>query len=299
MLGSLEYSKWYRYEALKNKAFPHPVLRNGGTDYLGSEFFTELSVERIEGTTQLRVLADFTLNDPMLTDLIRQKIASYVILIKCPETYLRKEKVSFEPKIECIFENGQIVGGIEITCFIVSVNAISNFSTKHWHSDYQGLSFDVRPGTVLAIHETKDFWIDTVDEEDIGSIINLEADVRVERGYWSCDLHHDRIKVCVASDDYPEICDIREKLSGTDDAIYLLNGFFLPVLIYVLMEADNDLGEYKGYRWFTALNNKLDSIKTAKLGDNSSDRATDAQKIFRSSFGTMVAVMKGEAHDSN
>lgn len=284
---------------LENKAFPHPVLRNGGTDYLCSEFFSNLSVERIEGTTQLRVVAEFTLNDPVLSDLIRQKNSSYAILVKCPETFFRREIMSFEPMIERIFENGQIVGGMEITSFIVSTNAISKFNVHHWHSDYQGLSFDIKPGTVLAIHETRDYWIDTIDEEDIGSILNIEPDSTVVQGHWSCDLLDERIKICVSSEDFQEICNIREEISGTVDAVYLLNGFYLPVLIYVLMEADNNLREYERYRWFTALNNKLESIDSAKLGDNHSDRAADAQKIFRSSFGTMVTVLRGEVYDSN
>lgn len=284
---------------LENKAFPHPVLRNGGTDYLDSEFFTNLSVERIEGTTQLRVIAEFTLNDPILSGLIRQKKSSYAILVKCPDTFLRKEIMSFEPKIERTFENGQIVGGMEVTSFIVSTNAISKFSAHHWHNDYQGLSFDIRPGTVLAIHETTDYWIDTIDEEDIGSIIDIKPDSSVERGYWSCDLLNDRIKICVASADHQDICNIREEIRGKVESAYLLNGFFLPVLIYVLKEADANIREYERYRWFTALNNRLESIDSAKLGENRSDREIDAQKIFRSSFGTMVAVLRSQVYDSN
>ena len=174
-----------------------------------------------------------------------------------PETFLRDETLSFEPKIERVFENGQVFGGMEVTSYVVSTSKLNAFSASHWHSDYNGLSFDFNPGSVLAIYETTDYQIDTIDEEDIGSIINIVPASTVEPGHWSCNLDSDKIEILVATEDFENICNIRTKINRTDGAVFLLNGFYLPVLVYVLMEADNNFKEYEGYRWCAALNNKL------------------------------------------
>ena len=275
------------------------MLRNGNTDYLETDFFSKISVERVVGTTQLRITAEFTLSDPTLLELIRKKNASYAMLVKCPETFLRNEKLSFEPKIERLFENGQIVGGMEVTSYVVSTSKLTAFSASNWHSDYHGLSFDFKPGSVLAIHETTDYWIDTIDEEDVGSIINIEPSSAVEPGHWSCSLYGDKIDILIATEDYEDVCNTRTKISRTDCAVFLLNGLYLPVLVYVLMEADNNFKEYEGYRWFAALNNKLISIQSVELGNHKANRSTDAQNIFRSSFGNLIKVMSSKEYETN
>lgn len=284
---------------IKNKAFPHPVLRIGSADYEGTKFHSTIVVERIKGTTRLRVSATFTLTDPTLLDLIQNESASYAILIKCPKTFLRLEVLSFKPRVEHEFADGDVVDSLEVTSYVVSTSTINDFYASHWHRDYFGLRYSIRPGSVLAIHDTHDYRIDTVDEEDIGSILNIQVDSNIKQGYWTCDLYDDRINILVAQEDGNDIYDIRKKINGTNGATYLLNGFYLPVLVYVLIEADKNVGDYEEYRWFSALNKRLEFLESDRLGSSNSQRLADAQKLFRGPFGRLIGVMGDAEYETN
>ena len=284
---------------IKNKAFPYPVLSNCNADYDDTKFHSTFSVERIKGTTQLRISAMFTLTDPTLLDLIQKESASYAILIKCPRTFLRQEVLSFKPKMEHELADGEVVDSLEVTGYVVSTSTINDFCASHWHRDYIGLTYTIKPGSVLAIHDTHDYRIDTVDEEDIGSIINIQVDANIKQGYWTCDLYDECIKILVALEDRNDIYDIRKKINGTNGATYLLNGLYLPVLVYVLMEADKNVNDYEEYRWFSALNKRLELVESDQLGSSNSDRLADAQRLFRGSFETLIRVMGSTEYETN
>ena len=71
-----------------SKAFPHPVLRGGGvsSDYPKAEFEVTINLTRIEGTTRLHLKAEFELSDDDLKQLVSERKAAYVLLIKAPTT---------------------------------------------------------------------------------------------------------------------------------------------------------------------------------------------------------------------
>ena len=91
----------------------------------------------------------------------------------------------------------------------------------------------------------------------------------------------------------------REQIAGQPEGQYLMNGLYLPALIAVLNEIDQNLREYSNYRWFASLDQRLESVGCPVLGDAHSNRLIDAQKILDSPFLRMPLIADAGyiAHD--
>ena len=236
--------------------------------------------------------AEFELSDPDLLELVHECSAEYVLVVKSPKTHFRRAFRSTEPAIEHSF-HGEISGRVEFSSFLVCIERQPAFRAQGWHSDFNGLTFDIRPGVVLAEDEPKEYWIDAADESPIGAIFEHIPGGR-EDGRWSCNLLYDRIQIQLSDSDSHRFMLAREGVNNTAQGQYLMNGLYLPVLIHVLDEADRNASEYSEYRWFTSLNNRLEVVGCSEIGSNSTDRAIDAQKVLEYPFIKMPMIAEAE-----
>ena len=243
------------------------------------------------------VSAVFELSDPDLLDLVSNGAAEYVLLVKSPKTHFRKELRSNTPVVEESFK-GELSGRVEFSPFLICVESRSGFIAKGWHSDFTGLAFDLMPGFVLAEDKPRECWIDGAEEAPIGTIFEQRRGGKRD-GYWECHLDGDRVGILLSDADSRRFRMAREKANDTPDAQYLMNGLFLPVLIHVLNEADKNEAAYAEYRWYDALNNRLEAVGCKSLGADAADRSVDAQKVFEYPFVKMpmVAGANGEWQD--
>lgn len=272
------------------KGWPHPVLRppEYGDDYPRAEFEVDIERRLAPGSVAVDVSAVFELSDPDLLDLVQGGAAEYVLLVKSPKTHFRKELRSNEPVIEGSFK-GELSGRVEFSPFLVCVESRNGFVAGGWHSDFAGLAFDLVPGFVLAEDKPKECWIDAAEEAPIGTIFEQLSGGKMD-GCWECNLDDHRVKILLSDADSKRFRIAREQANDTPDAQYLMNGLFLPVLIHVLNEADRNEAAYGHYRWFDALNNRLEAVGCKLLGNNSADRSVDAQKVFEYPFLKMPMV---------
>lgn len=278
------------------KGWPHPVLRppEYGDDYPNAEFEVDIARKLAPGSIGADITAEFSLSDPDLLRLVQDGAAEYVLLVKSPKTHFRQEFRSSEPLIERPFRGGELSGRVECSPFLVCVKPQRNFVAQGWHPDFAGLSFPLRPGVVLAEDKPKECWIDAADEAPIGTIFATEPSGS-QNGRWECNLGGDRIKICLSHADSSRFAAAREQANNTPQGQYLMNGLYLPVLIHVLNEADKADGEYAAYRWFEALNNRLERLGCQLLGAENADRAVDAQKVLESPFVKMPMIAEQEA----
>ena len=277
------------------KGWPHPVLRppKYGDDYPNAEFQVEIECRRAEGGYAVDMTAEFELSDPDLLRLVHEHSAEYVLVVKSPRTHFRKE---FRPDAESVVGHsfsGEISGRVEFSSFLVCVERQPSFSAQGWHSDFNGLTFDIAPGAVLAEDEPKEYWIDAADEAPIGAIFEHIKGGR-EDGQWNCNLDYDRIQIQLSDADSNRFMLAREGANNTAQGQYLMNGLYLPVLIHVMNEADKNAVDYAEYRWFTSLNNRLEVVGCKELGSESVNRAIDAQKVLEHPFIKMPMIAEAE-----
>lgn len=268
------------------KAYPHPVLRRFSTDYEAVEFevtFDEL--ERQAHTTAFTLCAEFQLSDPDLLRLVDSGHAQYALLTSCSRTRYRKLSSSFEPQVCVKTADGDVLGDVEITPFLVAVQEIRGFRAKHWNRAFRNLpAFHIEAGAVLAVDEPAEHPIDTAEEARINSIFDLTRDDELSLGEWRCDLSGDRINVALSLADYERFLAARERIGPSPESAYILNSIYLPSLLHALHQADRLTDALKHCRWFRTIDTKLSGLGCEPLGSPDADRLSDAQRIFESPF---------------
>ena len=274
------------------KGWPHPVLRPYGDDYPNAEFQVEIECRRAEGGYAVDMTAEFELSDPDLLRLVHERSAEYVLVVKSPRTHFRKEFRPTESVVEYSF-SGATSGRVEFSSFLVCVKRQPDFAAQGWHSDFDGLTFDIAPGMVLAEDKPKEYWIDAADEAPLGAIFEHIPGGR-EDGRWSCNLAYHRVRIQLSDADSNRFMLARDGANNTPQGQYLMNGLYLPVLIHVMNEADKNSQEYAEYRWFTSLNSRLEVLGCKELGSDSVDRAIDAQKVLEHPFIKMPMLAEVE-----
>ena len=278
------------------KVYPYPVLRHGGEDrdYPRAEFEVESHpADRIEGTTAVRFKATFEISDPDLLALVGEGAAEYVLLVRAPASHHRSAHTSREPEITAKFGDGELSGRTEVRGLLVAVKDLQDFRANGWHSDYEGLSFDIGAGSVLAEDEPKEYYIDNAEEADIGSIFKL-AEGGAGQGRWRCDIGGERVLLRMSPDDLRAFQAARDRVNATPEAAHVMNGVYLPALVHVLQAADRDVDEYVTHRWYRSLNARLAELRLPELGAGV-DRLTDAQRLLEEPFGGALALWVGEA----
>lgn len=266
------------------KCWPHPVLSppGFGDDYINAEFQVEVDCKRIAGGIAIAASAEFALSDPDLISLVQDRAAEYVLLVKSPQTNFRTALKTSDPYVKTKF-NGELAGRVELLSYLVCVKQQRSFTASGWHPDYSGRSFDLDVGAVLAVDWPKEYWVDTADEGPVSSIFEHRV-VDLIGEQWRCDLENNRIQILLTKSVSGRFLAAREKVNGLPDGQYLMNGLYLPILIYVLNQADKQSESYEQYRWFSSLNFRLEQVGCKQLGTTNADRAIDAQRVLDSPF---------------
>ena len=277
------------------KSFPHPVLREGSSDYEGVEFQVSVELERTERTTAVALEAAFDLSDPDLLELVREERAEYALLVVSPHTRLRKELRSGSDTLKETFEDGELGGEVELRPFLLATADIPGFQAEHWNRDYAGRRFNIGKGAVLAADTPYRSWVDMEDEGPIGSMFQLAVDEELDEGTWTVDLASDRIQVLVTKSDLRLLETVRAQAKTASDWAYLMNGLYLPALVYALTEADRgDADEVYGrQRWYSSLQARLEEIEAQPLGSSeTADRARGAQRLLDLPFSRLLSRLR-------
>lgn len=280
------------------KSYPHPVLRPQSSDYVDCALQVEISLDRVPGSVELWLTAEFDLSDPDIQRLIDDGNASYALLARCSKTHYRALIQVADCEIRHTIDDGEIAGLAEFAPFVIATRPITGFSADHWHPDFEGMSFDLKAGAVLALDEPKEYWIDNAEEAPIGSIFNLSRtdDDSLEVGQWRCSLDSDRVQLEMRREDHEQFLYARAALDGSSDGAYIMSALYLPALVYVLTQADASADDLRDYRWFRSLESRLDTLGCSPLGsqDSKIDRLQDAQRIFDDPFARLPFMTQTE-----
>ncbi len=280
-----------------SKAWPHPVLRppSYGDDYPRAEFEVEIELTRSPGSTAVEVQAEFQLSEPDLLRLVHQGSCQYVLLIKASRTHFRELLVSDGVNVQKNYPAGALAGRVEFAPFLVCTRDLTDFTSKGWHHDYSGRTFNISVGSVLAEDEPKDYWIDTADEAPLGSIFGHKPQSNptdLADGRWTYEFGEDRIWIVMSDADSKRFMAARDRVNNRPDGQYLMNGIYLPALVAVLNEVDKNVDDFQDYRWFAFLDQRLEEAGCSQLGSANADRLLDAQVVLDSPFPRMPLIAR-------
>ncbi|MXY58837.1 MAG: hypothetical protein F4029_03030 [Gammaproteobacteria bacterium] len=273
---------------VSTKTWPWPVLRHDSDDYGRCEFQVEITPRMVEGSTGVTFEADFALSDRAILDEVAKRKACYSLLISCSSTHYRDHRNSYDPRIVWPLGNGVLADRVEVTPFVVTTKEVVDFVSDNWHEDYEGMTFSLAAGAVLAMEAPYGYWIQTGDESPARTVFKTEEDDKQSPNEWTCDLNGDYVILRFNPEDYHRFKRARSRAVADGTAEYIMNGVYLPALVCVLSEVDRDADGYSHLRWFSALSDALARAGCSPIGSAGDlRRGVDAQKILNAPFGRM------------
>lgn len=240
---------------IKNRLYPHPVLRENNDDYINSSFEMDLSYER--DIKRLKLNISFKLNNKTLEKMILDEKAQYVIHIECPKTSYRKIITTTEKILSENLKDENILGKIQVTSFIVVKENILDYENESFNSDYFGMKFNLEKGTILAIGDSYKIDVDKEKESlgNVPSIFTICKKMTTDETGINIEYNMNKIRIDLNISDYERYTQL---VSSSNQFIDIINcSLIFPTLIYVFEKLKNEFDEIEesDYRWFKALKN--------------------------------------------
>lgn len=240
---------------ITNRLYTYPVLSAEKDDYKTSEFEVTVSSEN-STVTNFDLHFMFRLTNKEIRQLMLfDKSAEYVVHIECPTTSYRTTiKGDVRGEISYQIPYKMLNGKVEIVAFVLATKEIKNFSSPDWNEDFEGLTFDIPKGGILAYENLDDYMI-IKDDQDLmraSSIFSVYKRNTDEMRPAVIELNSDKIKIGLCTKEY----NLYNKYAGMEGTRQLVNALVvLPALVYVFEELRQEDGEdtYKEKVWYMSL----------------------------------------------
>ncbi|MFU0833939.1 MAG: Peptidase S74 domain-containing protein [Oscillospiraceae bacterium] len=276
-------------ESIKNE-FPHPVLENGGDDYIKSCYFhTSFNEDDISVTTDnIEIPFSYTLVCDGLSKLIQDGKAVVVINVKSrAASYSRLFKFEKDKTVlKVCIPKFDIVKRIEVAGSIIAAEAIPQFSCPgEFNTLYFGNSkFAIRKGDILAKEDSRVIYVDDSElEKPISSIFTINK-VSNQDDDIIAEFSDEKIKVNLKEplyNLYYKFCDFNNGSLRR----YVTGIIVYPVLIEAIAKICTHQGSSDGdcrdKRWFRAIEKKAKKIGV-EMSDYTDSYATLADKLLGS-----------------
>ena len=258
---------------ITNRLFAYPVLSDEKADYKESIFNVDFE-QAMQGVNSLQLNFDIAMNCRELQEIILNGQAEYVIHLECTTTAYREVLHSVSKHIEHIIPISRVNGTLDAVAFVILKKRISKFYSSDWVEDFDGMTFDLFQGSILAYQNLTSLDI-TKDYEEFtnaGSIFSIYKRNTDEDKPAEIMLDSAKIRIGLGSHDY----DVYSVYSAKTELQSLFHSMLiLPALVYVFEELKQDDGEetYHNKEWFLALEKSY-----AKRGMRFMDEVLNSEK---------------------
>lgn len=218
---------------IKHKLYPYPVLADYSDDYRSGQF--EVNIDFMKEGYQIRINFLATLTSESLKALIADGKAEYVYHMECAQTGFRQILSTGRIADSYILSDKDVRGKLQICPFIVAAREIEDYSSAEFHEDYDGQSFNIEKGCVMAVSRTvtADIEKDTDDLANTPSVFSIVRNADVSCRQMLVDMSGRKIVIKLPLEDYYSY----KSLSNTPQAQAVLNSLtIIPALTYVLGE---------------------------------------------------------------
>lgn len=238
---------------ITKRLYTYPVLSEERDDYIASIFDAEVRY-KMNGVNNLLFDFDIEMDNNELRNLILAGDAEYVIHIECTNTSFRTTIHGIAESFSKEIPVGRINGRLEIIVLIVAKKEIANFVNSDWIEDYQGLSFELAKGSILAYKNIPAIDIVKNYEElnNASSIFKVYKRLTNEPKPMEVDLSTAQIGIGLGLQEY----EIYSRFCDKEEFQPILNSMMVfPALVYVFEELkqDNGIDSYAGRNWYISL----------------------------------------------
>ena len=239
--------------------FPHPVLG------LGDAIFGNITL----GNPEINSLQDVYLvkinckhDNADLINLLNEDKAVFLYEVTCTNTLYRKLFLSNNSKMEFEIPKKQVKGRVEFTCLLVAKKPIPEYSNKESHSDYDGYTFDLDKGDVLAYFGEFSFNADIRYEKLKAVSSFMEIVENEDLKYTNVDLKKNKIEIQLPSETY----DIYRSDFILQE-VKFVPVFHSSIVLNALLTALYNFDEHKEYLWAKVIDYRLKQEKQFELLD--------------------------------
>lgn len=165
--------------SLHNRVFPYPVLRVQNSDYIDTDYISEINL--VDRATNIVVECQTKIDNSGLKRLLEEEKIEFAYRIECPKTYYREIKKTSDEKIKFRLDNNNLLDKVYIESLIVAKQDITAFSSPDFHPDFQGFKFDFNAGNILGVGKSIEFKSDKnindlYSVDSIFSVVRRDAD---------------------------------------------------------------------------------------------------------------------------
>ena len=259
---------------LSRRSYPHPVVGNLD-DVPGAAF--QATIEMSVDQDNVYIDANIQCSSTTVCGLVADRRAAYAVHVECTNTIFRRAYEFAETSKRITIPINQLNDTVEVNAFAVALRDILSYAVEKSHPDYDGSSFDIRKGDIIAVGEGKTFTIESRFDalSRIGSIMLIEASTDDGDMPMRIEFNGEKIRVILSKADFSSYKLLRhnEELSGI-----LTTTIVLPVLLETLyyIEGCGDDDELDSLKWYRALTRRIEALGLR----NESEKLTKAQKLL-------------------
>ena len=240
---------------IRYKLYPYPMLAADMDDYIDSSFSFTVATEK--EIREIKFSFQLNLQNEGLTNMIRSGKAEYLIHIECPQTCYRYAiKTTDSNYVHRIPERG-LNGRVSICAFIVAKNDLPAYYNHAFNEDYEGMSFSVDRGGILAIGGQYTLTIvkDTEELAKIPSVFTICKRAADSDTGMEIDMEGNKIAVTLSGDSFGRYKNLASELKY-QPAFHSM--IIMPALIYVFETLHREgIENYNDKRWFAAISKTL------------------------------------------
>lgn len=238
---------------ITKRLYTYPVLSEERDDYIDSIFDAEVQY-KMNGVNNLLFNFDIEMDNKDLQSMILEGEAEYVIHIECANTSFRTAIHDISNHVSKEIPIGRINGRIEIIVLMVTKKDVHHFRNSNWDDDYEGISFELSKGSILAYKNIPAIDIVKNYEElnSASSIFKVYKRLTNESKPMEVDLSPAQIGIGLGLKEY----EIYSRFCDKEEFQPILNSMIVfPALVYVFEELkqDNGIDNYSGRNWYISL----------------------------------------------
>ena len=234
------------------RLFTYPVLAEERDDYKACKFFAKAeSQPTADAAGNLIFDVNLSTDCAEINRLIAGGNAEYLFHVECPATIYRQIFTHAVGNFTCKIPLSLVKDKLYLAAFIVLRHDMKDFFCDDWNDDFDGLSFDLKKGSILAY---KNFETQTLVEDpnlfkNVGSIFSIYRKLD-DAAPFELNLTPQKIKIGLNSKDF----NLYRRYCENPTLQPILNAMIiLPALVSIFEELKQDAQEHESDAWFSAL----------------------------------------------
>lgn len=233
--------------------YPYPLLRKLAVDYKSSTFSADLNKYNRKNGFEVKI--QYHLNNLQISKMIDDKLLAYAVQIQCVSTWYRKLKISTADTDSVFLPSGLVHERVELCPCIIALKDIQKFDNEDFSDDFDGISFSLNKGEVVAIGEREKF--DAYYKKDIlktgDTILHVNQDKKAELMHQEFD--SDIIQVYLPENQYKMYTTIGENEKWKIPALNAT--IAVPVIVQAIKEisesSQSSGSTFEQYAWYKTL----------------------------------------------